>query len=724
MKQSLRFIAWLLPCFYLLLPIQTVTSQRLNAPELSFTYACVSEDFNTFYTILSFSERIFNNDNTFILELSDANGSFADARVLRTISDQNFSFDFETSFSFPMDVAGEGYRLRVRATSPQMTSPATPAFHAFYTPNVELVLNNYKDITVCGGANATLTLNHDISSSYHWYRNGQFYMETGNSLTITESGEYYVEPNLGDCTGNLYSNIVVVNFGEEMNASINGPSEVEVCESTSYTFVAGIDNEFLDYRWFHNGKKIEGLPTYMPKLEVTVGEATYGTYTLTLVNEGGCVSTSSGVTLKPQENSVTVTALSPLETILLGDTSVKLAVSSSAGNSRVIWYKDDELYTSSRFLEVEVSEPGTYFARVTVEGSCTGVVDSPVFRVVRPDSITSRIGYANTYDDCINSTVTLEVKEIKAYAGDIEVLVPRTQFAQFKFSWSGNTGSEAKESESLYIASFEENGVYSVKVTYDELITESNTLKVQLRIPEPSLIADNEVICSNGGETRLSTPFYQGALYAWYYEGTELTDATGSEISASKPGTYFVKVLLNGCTVTSEEITIYPVNDALVTVFPDTEVFITSNSQELVSASGADSYIWKNDGGLILSSTDTFTASEEGIYYLHAMIDGCEIVKTIKVGISDVTEVPNIITPNQDNINDTWVLPARFINDPDVQVTICDTYGTPVLRTKQYQNNWPETSAGPQEADAAIFYYFIEKNGKALKKGSITVVNR
>ena len=161
----------------------------------------------------------------------------------------------------------------------------------------------------------------------------------------------------------------------------------------------------------------------------------------------------------------------------------------------------------------------------------------------------------------------------------------------------------------------------------------------------------------------------------------------------------------------------------MVKIFPSQKVFIQTGGSENVYATGADSYEWMDEKGMVVSTSDSFIATEEGTYYLIASKNGCEIKKEVVVAISDVTEVPNIITPNQDNINDKWVLPAQFVNDPDVEVMICDTYGKPVLKTKSYQNNWPMGTEATNY-EASIYYYSIQKNGESLKKGSITVVNR
>lgn len=705
--------------------VQFTNAQTLNPPELSFSYACVSESFNNFDAIISYETNPFNSDNVFYLELSDASGSFSSPEIVKTISGENYSFDFETSFSFPMNVSGQNYKLRVRSTSPEKVSPSTTAFNAYFIPNANLILNNYEDVSICGGSSATISLNVDVANSYLWYKNGDFYQEGGNSLTVTSSGEYYAAAFYGDCTGELYSNIVIVNFGEEINASIEGNSIVEACPGTIHTLKATTDNEFLDYKWFKNNQELTNLPSYFPELEIEVSDATYGIYKLALVNEGGCEAISQEIEVKaPNTNTTTVNADSPLENVLLGENSVTLKISTSTSNPRVSWYKNDELIANGVSLELPVSEAGTYYAKVSAPGSCLGVVDSPIFKVFDPVSFTAIIDYDENYVSCQSSDARIDIKSISAIAvnGSEHIIIPAL-YNRFNINWMRDNATINETGSSYIVENYLENGIFSFSASFNDINFSSNELAIKLAVPSITLNTDSEMICSTNGQAILTVAAYENALYNWYKEDELLERNSSNIFVATESGEYRVEIALNDCFSVSNHIVIRPFGEDIIAVFPSEKIFISSNSSEIVSAVGGDSYAWKNTDGLIVSSSDSFDVSEPGTYYLIATKDGCEVTKEITVELLEVVEVPNIITPNQDNINDKWVLPAKFLNDPSVEVTICDTYGKPVLKTKAYQNNWPENSLTDRD-EASIYYYFIQKDGRAIKKGSITVVNR
>jgi gliding motility-associated-like protein len=724
MKRGLLGAVCLAIYCLIFLNTSSVAAQRLNAPDLEFTYACVKDNFNGFNAIISFEERIFNPNNVFIVELSDANGSFENATSLKTISDQNYSFAFETNFSLPMDISGESYKIRVRATSPAMTGPASLAFNAYYVPNTNLVLNDYTDIAICGGSKATLTLNEDVAAVYLWYKNGSLYKEGGASIEVDEAGDYYAEPYFGDCTGSIYSNIINVSFGEAFNAAIEGNQAIEACAGTTHTFKAQTYDESLQYYWYFNNTRIPNLPTYMPELPIQVAEESYGNYKLKLINEGGCESSSQIVSLQPKESSATISAASPIENLLIEGQPITLKIATSSINPRITWYKNGQLLANGGTLELNVSQPGAYFARVTAAGTCTGVLESPVFNVVKPAALSAVIRYMNDYEACLNTSTTLQLNSLMAVSENgLEVRVPENLYGSFNFTWKKD-GTPLNNSQAvLPITSFNDNGSYRLEVGYNNLKFATNALSVQLGIPDNDILADTDFICSNNGQATLSVTSYEGAVYNWYFNDKLLESSNNAVLNVTNAGTYSVETILKGCAVFSEDFKLNSFGENVVQIFPSQQVYIQTGGSENVYATGADSYQWVNAKGMVISSSDSFIATQEGEFFLVAQKDGCEIRKKIVVGISDVTEVPNIITPNQDNINDKWVLPAQFVNDPDVEVMICDTYGKPVLKTKSYQNNWPmNTEASNYEA--SIYYYSIQKNGESLRKGSITVVNR
>ena len=92
--QPQKTIALLLAAF-LLAGVSVCAAQTLGKPTPDFSYACASSSFNDFAISFSWQSPAVNSDNQFILELSDAGGSFAAPTVLSTLSDKNTSYEFK-----------------------------------------------------------------------------------------------------------------------------------------------------------------------------------------------------------------------------------------------------------------------------------------------------------------------------------------------------------------------------------------------------------------------------------------------------------------------------------------------------------------------------------------------------------------------------------------------------------------------------------------------------
>ena len=70
--------------------------------------------------------------------------------------------------------------------------------------------------------------------------------------------------------------------------------------------------------------------------------------------------------------------------------------------------------------------------------------------------------------------------------------------------------------------------------------------------------------------------------------------------------------------------------------------------------------------------------------------------------------VPNIITPNNDNLNDVFVLP---FSQRGGRLEIFNRWGSKVQEYSNYQNTW----AGAGQPDGVYYYYVTDPSGNKSK---------
>jgi gliding motility-associated-like protein len=250
------------------------------------------------------------------------------------------------------------------------------------------------------------------------------------------------------------------------------------------------------------------------------------------------------------------------------------------------------------------------------------------------------------------------------------------------------------------------------------------------------LPANPAPICSGASVDLSTTPGYS---YVWYRNGEPL-NVNDYKYTATQSGNYKVYTTTpngqcsgdsNTVTVTIEDITpslnvnfSYTLNQPNTNfILPGVSISVTATTD----ATGPVNYEWfQGTTSLQSGPSNTYTVTTPGDYKVIVKGDkgNCTgIIKQlffkVKEGV-DVKNIPNLISPNNDGINDTWMLPIAFINSPTTEVKIISAMGEVVLSTNNYQNDWPSS---PIEVTAVnpVYYYTISKDGQIVK-GTITIV--
>ena len=216
--------------------------------------------------------------------------------------------------------------------------------------------------------------------------------------------------------------------------------------------------------------------------------------------------------------------------------------------------------------------------------------------------------------------------------------------------------------------------------------------------------------------------------YIWGFGDGNSSSQQNPAHTYSAAGTFNIQLYIinsQGCTSDTfrQSVIVYPY--PVVNAGPDINILQggTAVLQPTVTGNNLQ-YLWTPN---IYISSDTalyptITGVNDITFKLTVTAQGgCASSDEVFVKVLKFPTIPNTFTPNNDGINDAWVI-DHLADYPDVRIQVFNRYGQMVFENKGYAKPWDGTLNG-KPLPFGTYYYVIEPgNGRKPITGYVTLI--
>lgn len=423
-----------------------------------------------------------------------------------------------------------------------------------------------------------------------------------------------------------------------------------------------------------------------------------GTYSVT-VTSGGC-SSSGAVTISvsPVPNA----SVSPQSALCINHAPVTLTAATSGGT----WSGTGITNITTGVFDPSVSGAGTFTVTYSLGGSCP----SSSVTVITVNALPAVNATAASNTVCSGQAINLN-----------------SGISGGTYNWSGpNSYTSSAQNPVINNASATNQGTYSVTVTINGC-SSNGTVSIAVTSSPTLITAGNYAICNGGADTLMVS----GALNYTWSPSTGLNVTTGDTVIAhpSVSTNYTVTgINASGCTASITVPVVISSISASLNANP-----LTGDSPLSVNFganTGAASYHWNFGNGQTLNTLNDSAAmiyTQPGTYTASVLeistagcVDSAKVVIVVNEGFAVV--IPNIFTPNGDNINDFFTVKHTGVKDMDV--TIIDRWGIQMYGSSSLTTGWDGKYNGKDASEGTYFYIIKLTTAKGESKnynGTLTL---
>lgn len=580
----------------------------------------------------------------------------------------------------------------------------------------------------CEGENVQLTSSTHSGASYYWEGPNGYTSNVQNpvlpNVTMSAGGVYTLITSVNGCPSNQASTSLQVNATPSVpNPTSNAP----VCQGESLQlsvnpYTGGI------YNWsgpngFNSSSQTPTINNAQPNMS--------GNYEV-VVTVNGCTSPSGIIQAtvlptpaQPQANNDSPACVG--DDVLLSANPVNGAVYQWTGPNGFVSNSQNTFVNN-----VGVSNAGSYLLNVTVNG-CTSPNDTTIV-VVIPTPVASA---SNSGPVCEGDTLRLMAENVSGAT----------------YSWSGPAGFTSSVKDPIIVpAALNQAGNYQLIVSVGNCSSAPAITNASVDAASSvGLILSDTTVCVGVNNGSLQATGIVGSIIQWEYSldgGNNWLPSLNSGsnysfVNLAQATKFRVKVKNGVCPVAiSQPVTISVSSEAeagiisaaspdpTFAVCPDDNsgsLFLqnSTGNVEFWEYSRDEGQTWERDFNLTnvynflnIPTTTWFRAVVSGcsttdtsnIFVLPAHFDACNRVV-----------IANLITPNGDGKNDTWLI-ADIEQYPSISVFIFNRNGKQVYSNEAYDNSWDGSFEGSPLQDGTYYYILKIGDSEEVMKGSINLL--
>lgn len=307
-------------------------------------------------------------------------------------------------------------------------------------------------------------------------------------------------------------------------------------------------------------------------------------------------------------------------------------------------------------------------------------------------------------------------------------------YPNLEYVWKRRVGSIDTVIGTGSSISVNQIGQYFVETNYGVCTPSSNSTSRLVTVSEAaassvsiSTVSGTTEICEGTPEVlTLSVPNNPLYVFQWFLNGDLIAGAVTNSYAATLAGSYTASVDNGSCVAEATPYILNPIEfNANLNLTSPQQLAIGETINAIVTTDAdTPTYQWFLNGNLLPETTSSISISNYGEYtVVVTQTVGCPAIKELTLIIiePDVDDIPNLISPNGDGVNDFFKVPFELISNNNLNLQIYNSSGKNIYNTTNYQNDWPQDTSEISKSNA-FFYFNLSKDNKVIKEGILTII--